>query len=515
MIKIPTARQFQELDQQTIADEQISSYDLMERAASALTEHITRLWPQRDKAFIVFAGPGNNGGDALAIARLLSDKGYPIEAYLFNISGKLSEDCEKNKHRLSECDRVKFTEVTAQFEPPQLNTGKIVIDGLFGTGLKSPLTGGFASLVKLINHAATNVVSIDIPSGLMCDGSSHSLRDAIVRANHTFTFQMPKLAMLFAENQQFIGHLHVVDINLSARAIAALPAAMSILEEADIRERLRARNPFGHKGSFGHALLIAGKYGMAGAAILAARSCLRSGVGKLTIHTPHINNSILQIAVPEAILDHDVADNIFTTPFDTKPYSALAIGPGIGCAHLTAIAFIEQVKQARIPLIIDADGINILGEHQGWINEVPENSILTPHPGELFRLNQRQTDSFTALTEAQGIARKYHIYVILKGHHTAICTPEGQTYFNMTGNSGMATAGSGDVLTGLLLGLLAQGYTPEAACCTGVYLHGLAGDIAAHELGEDSMLASDLVRHLPDAFLQLRNPSLMNKTIEQ
>lgn len=515
MIKIPTTRQFNELDQQTIADEQISSYDLMERAAAALTERITHLWPQHDKDFIVFAGPGNNGGDALAVARQLSDKGYKVEAYLFNISGQLSEDCETNRHRLSECDQVKFTEVTAQFEPPQLNAGKIVIDGLFGTGLKSPLTGGFASLVKFINHAATNVIAIDIPSGLMSDGSSHSLRDAIVHANYTFTFQLPKLAMLFAENQQFIGHLQIVDINLSAQAISALPATTAILEEADILERLRARNPFGHKGVFGHALLIAGKYGMAGAAILAARSCLRSGVGKLTIHTPHINNSILQIAVPEAILDHDVADNIFTTPFDTKPYNAMAIGPGIGCDHLTAIAFIEQVKQARIPLIIDADGINILGDHQGWINEVPENSILTPHPGELFRLIQRQTDSFTALSEAQNIARKHHIYIVLKGHRTAICTPQGQAYFNVTGNSGMATAGSGDVLTGLLLGLLAQGYDPEAACIIGVYLHGLAGDVAARELGEDSMLASDIVRHLPEAFRQLRNHPDTNKTKEQ
>lgn len=508
MIKIPSAQQFRELDQRTIQEQGISSYDLMERAATALTQQIITLWPNRQASkFAVFAGPGNNGGDALATARLLSQKGYKVIAYLFNINGKLSNDCETNKQRITECQNLQFTEITAQFEPPQLAADTIVIDGLFGTGLKSALTGGFAALVKFINHAATTVVSIDIPSGLMCDETVDSLQPNIIKATHTFTFQLPKRSMFFAECQEYIGHLHVVDIQLSPNAIAELQPSTAQLESNDVSELFQARNPFGHKGTFGHALLIAGQYGMAGAAVLASRACLRAGVGKITIHTPHINNSILQISVPEAVLDHDVADNIFTSPVNTKPYDAVAIGPGIGTAQPTALAFIEQIRSTHVPLVIDADAINILSEHSNWLSELPANSILTPHPGEFSRLIQRKSDKTTALKEAEAVAQKQNLYLILKGHYTAICTPQGMTYFNSTGNSGMATAGSGDVLTGILLSLLAQSYTPEDACYLGVYLHGLAGDIAARHLGEDSIIASDLIQYLPQAIHSLRaNP---------
>lgn len=505
MIKIPSAQQFRELDQQTILEQQISSYDLMERASAAMVRQITSLWPHSDRtSFAIFAGPGNNGGDALATARFLSNKGYAVSAYLFNIGGKLSSDCETNRDRLSECSGIKFTEITAQFEPPQFGPDTIVVDGLFGTGLKAPLSGGFASLVKFINRSASTVISIDIPSGLMCDGLSGIPQSAIVRATHTFTFQLPKKSMYFAESQEYIGHLHIVDIQLSQKATEALQSAASELELSDISQLIRPRAPFGHKGTFGHGLLIAGKYGMAGSSILAAQACLRSGIGKITVHTPNINNSILQIAVPEAVLDHDVADNIFTTRVDATPYNAVAIGPGIGTDQITALAFIEQVRSTHAPLIIDADGINILSEHPNWINELPAGSILTPHPGEWARLLQKKADSATALAEAESLAVKKHLYIILKGHRTAICTPEGKTYFNSTGNSGMATAGSGDVLTGILLSLLAQGYSRETACCLGTYLHGLSGDLAAAQTGEESLIASDLIRFLPQAFQYLK-----------
>lgn len=502
-MKIPTAQQLQELDDFTIRQESIASVDLMERAATKVAAAIRERWPQ-ETPVTIFAGPGNNGGDALAVARLLAETGYQVETFLFNTNGKLSPDCEENKERLKKLEGTSFTEITSQFEPPRLTEFHLVVDGLFGTGLNKPLNGGFASLVKLINASPAKVVSIDMPSGLMCEDNTYNIPNHIVCADLTLTFQLPKLAMLLADNQKHIGELQILDIGLSKEKIGEIETGFSITEEEEIKSLLRERSPFGHKGTFGHSLLIAGKYGMAGAAVLAAQACLRSGAGKVTIHTPKRNNDILQTCVPEAILDHDNDENIFTTPIDTEPYDAMAIGPGIGTDRNTAIAFIEQVSRSRIPLLIDADGLNILSGHKGWMQQIPRECILTPHPAELKRMGNHCTDSYTTLVEAREMACRHKIYIILKGHFTAICTPEGKTLFNPTGNSGMATAGSGDVLSGIITALLAGKYTQEEACLLGVYVHGLAGDLAAAELGEDSMMTSDIIRYLPQAFRTLR-----------
>lgn len=502
-MKIPTAQQLQELDDFTIRQESIASVDLMERAATKVAAAIRERWPL-ETPVTIFAGPGNNGGDALAVARLLAETGYKVETFLFNTNGKLSPDCEENKERLKKLEGTSFTEITSQFEPPRLTESHLVVDGLFGTGLNKPLNGGFASLVKLINASPAKVVSIDMPSGLMCEDNTYNIPNHIICAGLTLTFQLPKLAMLLADNQKYIGELQILDIGLSKEKIEEIETGFSITEEEVIKNLLRERSPFGHKGTFGHSLLIAGKYGMAGAAVLAAQACLRSGAGKVTIHTPKRNNDILQTCVPEAILDHDNDENIFTTPIDTEPYDAMAIGPGIGTDRNTAIAFIEQVSRSRIPLLIDADGLNILSGHKGWMQQIPRECILTPHPAELKRMGNHCTDSYTTLAEAREMACRHKIYIILKGHFTAICTPTGKTFFNPTGNSGMATAGSGDVLSGIITALLAGKYTQEEACLLGVYVHGLAGDLAAAELGEDSMTASDIIRYLPQAFRTLR-----------
>lgn len=493
----------QELDGYTIRQEPVSSINLMERAALAVTCEICNRW-DNSTPIVVFAGPGNNGGDALAVARLLSQRGYQTEAFLFNINGKLSEDCQKNKERLESCPSVKFQEITSQFEPPQLTAGKIVIDGLFGTGQNKALNGGFASLVKFINASPADVVSIDMPSGLMCEDNTYNVRGHIVRSRLTLTFQLPKLALLLADNQPFVGELKILDIGLSQEGISHMDTPFCLTEENEVRLMLRKRNPFGHKGTFGHVLLIAGRYGMAGAAILAAKACLKSGVGKVTVHTPVRNNDILQISIPEAILSHDQNQEIFTSPVSSEKFNALAIGPGLGTEHSSAIAFIEQVRHAHIPVLIDADGINILSEHKGWIQQIPQDCILTPHPAEMQRLGNRSIDSYSTLAEAIEMATRHKFHIILKGHYTAVCTPEGKVYFNPTGNSGMATAGSGDVLTGIIVSLLAGKYPAENACRLGVYLHGLAGDIAARKLGEESVTASDIIEALPAAFLHLR-----------
>lgn len=503
MIKIPSIPQIRELDTLTIAEEGITSLTLMERAATAVTNHIASRW-ETTVPVVVFAGPGNNGGDALAVARLLAERGYQVEACLFNTTGKLSPDCRKNWERLNGVENVTAMEVTAQFEPPQLTSRHIIVDGLFGSGLSRPLSGGYAALVKLINESPAKVVAIDLPSGLIGDAPTYARQSAVVKADLTLTFQLPKLTMLMADYAEFLGEVHVLDIGLSARHIGELVTDYLIPEKQDVAAMLVPRDPFGHKGTFGHALIIAGRYGMAGAAILAAKACLRSGVGKVTLHTPQMNNAIVQVAVPEAVVNLDPSDTAFTAPVDPKPFDAICIGPGLGTETVTATAVAEQLTQTDIPTLVDADGINLLSVHPDWLRRLPKGSILTPHPGEFQRLAGCATNGTTMLNEARNMAVRYGIFIVLKGHHTAICTPEGKTYFNSTGNSGMATAGSGDVLSGIITALLASHYGSREASILGVYLHGLAGDLAAHALSEEGLTATDIISYLPLAFRQLR-----------
>lgn len=503
-MKIFTSAQIHELDKYTIENEPVKSIDLMERAAKALTQAITDNWNSATPV-IIFAGPGNNGGDALAIARLLIDKNYDVKAYLFNISGHLSEDCATNKKRLLEKKAKALVEVVQEFEPPQLEAGMLIVDGLFGSGLNKPLAGGFASLVKYINASPAQVVSIDVPSGLMTEDNTYNVRANIIRADLTLTLQQQKLSFLFSENQQFIGRLKVLDIRLSREGIEKIDANYTLLEENDIRPRLLDRDPFAHKGKMGNALIIAGSYGMGGASVLATKACLRVGAGKVTTHTPKRNNIIMQISVPEAVIQFDREETTFSEAVDTEDFNAVGIGPGLGTSEQTAIAIIAQLRRTQCPIVADADAINILANHRAWLQQLPKGIIMTPHPKEFDRLEGHCTDSFERLMKARDLAERLQAYILLKGHHTSLCLPDGHIMFNSTGNAGMATAGSGDVLTGIITGLLARGYKQEDACIVGMYLHGLAGDIAAKELGEESVIASDLIQYLPQAFKKLRD----------
>lgn len=505
-MKIFTSAQIHELDQHTIAHEPIKSIDLMERAAQALTQAITEEWTNRTPV-VVFAGPGNNGGDALAVARMLTEKGYTVSVYLFNTSNKLSEDCAINKKRIVEATKADlFKEITLNFEPPTLDADTLVVDGLFGSGLNKPLNGGFASLVKYINQSACQVVSIDLPSGLLPEDNTFNVRTHIIRANLTLTLQQKKLAMMLPDMQCFLGRVKVLDIRLSEEFINKTDATYTILEEQDVRQKLLRRPCTAHKGDMGHALMVAGSYGMAGAAVLATRACLRAGVGKVTVCSPQRNNDILQISVPEAVMCADADENVFSEPIDTDDFDALGIGPGLGQDETTAIAMIAQVRRAQCPVVVDADALNMLGTHRAWMQQLPKNIILTPHPKEFDRLvGNTCGGGYERLQKTIELAQRLHGYVLLKGHHTALCLPDGHVIFNATGNAGMATAGSGDVLTGIITGLAARGYQPADACAVGMFLHGLAGDLAAKELGQESMTAGDIVRFIPQAFKRLND----------
>ncbi|MFC2762289.1 MAG: NAD(P)H-hydrate dehydratase [Prevotella denticola] len=503
-MKIFTSAQIHKLDRYTIEHEPIKSVDLMERAAKAITRAVAEEWTTHTPV-VVFAGPGNNGGDALAVARLLTNEGYKVRTYLFNITNHLSDDCVTNRQRLLDGRHAKdFTEITAKFDPPELTADTLVIDGLFGSGLNKPLAGGFASLVKYINQSPAKVVSIDVPSGLMSEDNTYNVRANIIHATLTLTLHEKKLAFLFGDAQQFIGRLKVLDIRLSQEYIQKTEAQYYVLEESDVRSRLLHRDDFAHKGNMGNALIVAGSYGMSGAAILATRACLRSGVGKVTVHTPKKNYGVMQISVPEAVLHMDHEETAFTEAVDTDGFDALGIGPGLGCQETTAIAMIAQIRRAQCPIVADADALNILASHRAWMQQLPKGIIMTPHPKELDRLTGSPANAdFERLHRTRELAQSLQAYIILKGHNSALCLPDGQVVFNPTGNSGMATAGSGDVLTGIITALLARGYHQQNACIVGMYLHGLAGDIAVKTLGKESLTASDIIDYLPHAFKHL------------
>ncbi|WP_443760198.1 NAD(P)H-hydrate dehydratase [Bacteroides clarus] len=501
-MKIFPTIQLKELDAYTIENEPVSSIDLMERASRALARAMSERW-SAETPFTVFAGPGNNGGDALAVSRLLAERGCRVEVYLFNTKGTLSPDCETNKERLAGVAGIDFHEITTQFVPPVLTAEHVVVDGLFGSGLNKPLSGGFAAVVKYINTSPATVVAIDVPSGLMGEDNTYNIQANIIRADLTLSLQLPKLAFLFAENAPFVGEWQLLDIGLSEEAIEEKETDFALTEHEDVASMLKPRGKFAHKGNFGRALLIAGSQGMAGASVLAARACLRSGVGLLTVHIPFCNNFIVQTSVLEAMTEIDINDVRFSCATDTDDYQAVGIGPGLGKAGDTEAALLEQIESCQTPMVVDADALNLLGEHRSYIGRLPKGSILTPHPKELERLVGKCQNSYERLTKARELARSAGVHILLKGAYSVIIAPSGKCWFNPTGNPGMATGGSGDVLTGVVLALLAQGYDAETAARMAAYVHGLAGDIACKKHGVMGMTAGDIVTCLPPAWRML------------
>jgi NAD(P)H-hydrate epimerase len=396
--------------------------------------------------------------------------------------------------------KVRFIEVIDDFTPPTLTKRDIVIDGLFGSGLNRPLSGGYAAVVDYINKSDAEVVSIDIPSGLFGEDNSTNHPDSIITADYTYTFEFPKLAFVLPENASFVGKWKVLPIGIHSDIIEKTKTQFKIITDVDFAGVLTPRNKFAHKGMFGHALLIAGSKGKMGAAVLGAKACLRSGVGLLTAHIPQRGETTFQTAVPEAMLSFDDdADFVSVLP-DITAYNAIAIGPGLSTQTSSVIILKELLESARKPLLLDADALNILALNPELIPLLPPSSILTPHPKEFDRLFGACECGYERIRKAQIKAMELTVCIVLKGAYTAICTPEGNVYFNTTGNPGMATAGSGDVLTGVILGLLAQGYEPEMSAVMGVYLHGLAGDLAVASASEESLIAGDIIQMLGKAF---------------
>ena len=499
-MKILKADQIRSWDQYTIAHEPIASIDLMERAATKCFEWLDGNGWLVD-SFAVFCGKGNNGGDGLAIARLLAIGGCKVSVHILEFGHRGTEDFQTNlaKLHLYPSVDIHFIQDKNNFHP--LTKDTVVIDALFGSGLTRPPDGITSNLIDHINNSGCAIIAIDVPSGMSVDQSSTG--NKIVKANYTLSFQCYKLAFLMAENAAFIGEVIILDIGLLPEFLSSLDSNFELIDKSIIRSIYKPRNRFAHKGNFGHVMIIAGSYGKTGAAVLSAKACLRSGVGLLTCFIPKCGYEVLQISVSEAMVMTDANSSIITKiDDDILKYDSIGIGPGIGTASETRAAIRELVSIYKRPIVLDADALNGLSMEKK-LPALPPGSILTPHPKEFERLLGESKNDFERIEKALQNAKLINCVIVLKGHHTFIATASGKGCFNNTGNAGMATAGSGDVLTGMITGLLAQGYSSEDASILGVHLHGLAGDIATKEFSKEAMIAGDIIDSIGKAFKQL------------
>ena len=507
--KIFSASQIRAADAFTISNEPVASIDLMERAAGKCVNWFINNYKKQIQ-FHVFCGLGNNGGDGLAIARLLHLEGYAVNVFIVKYAEKVSADFEINLKRLKEITGIKVSDIlNTDFNFPAFSASDIIIDAIFGTGLSKPIAGLTSFCIERMNASESKIIAVDIPSGLFTDMHTDSTA-VVVKADTTLSFQFPKSAFMFAENADFIGELFILDIGLSRTFIEQTDTDKYLLTENFIKSILKPRKKFAHKGTFGHALLIAGSYGKIGAAVLSSKGCSRSGVGLLTVCTPQCGYTILQTTVPEAMTITDSDNKILTDAPYTENFSAVGIGPGIGTDFLTQTALKKFLKKNTVPLVIDADALNILGLNKSWLELLPPQTVLTPHLKEFERLTQKAENDFERHQLQVEFSVKYKVCVVLKGAYTCITTPEGISYFNSTGNPGMAKGGSGDILTGIITGLRAQAYSGEESCLLGVYVHGLAGDLAKEKKGEIGMVSGDIVEFLPEAFLVLQSERIYN-----
>ncbi len=494
-MKILKTEQVKEADAYTIKNEPISSINLMERAATNCTKWILENFLY-EKEFVIFAGIGNNGGDGLVIARKLAEVGKKVSVLVVEFSKKFSYDFQVNYQRLLDM-KIGIDHLTQISQFSKISKNAVIIDAIFGSGLTRPVLGFAGDVIKKINKLKNTVIAIDIPSGLFGEENHHLPEQNIIKANFTVTFEFPFLAFVFSENQDFVGEFTVIPIGVSEKYIEKAETDYYFLEYEDIASTVKSRKKYSHKGNFGHGLLVAGGYGRMGAAVLAAKAAHRSGIGLLTAHIAKKCVDIMQISSPETMLSIDNDKKSLTSIENLEKYNAIGVGPAIGFEKNT-VKLLKKLfsSQKKKKFVIDADAITILGKNKKILEKLPAKSILTPHPKEFSRIINETKNNFIRLQLQREFSIKHNVIIVLKGANTAISTPNGKVYFNSTGNPGMATGGSGDVLTGIILSLLAQNYKPEEAAKIAVYYHGLAADIAAHEVGQMTLIPSDIIDYL-------------------
>ena len=492
-MKVLNAQQINAADEFAIKNEPISSIDLMERAALGCSACFPPIGSWND--LVVICGIGNNGADGLAIARLQKENFENVRVLILETSSQYSDNFAINLERWKNLGGE--VEIIKNASDIELHSDELVVDAILGSGINRPVNGFLAECIESVNRQKDYVISIDLPSGL--DAVSSNTTCAI-KADLTLTIGAPKPTLFFPESGQYVGEWMLVDIYLDDyffKSIDSAPVVMDFVKAASI---LKERRPFSHKGIYGKALLVVGSEGKYGAAILAARACLRSGVGLLTVHLPSNGSHLIHHSLPEAILSADISKTEISSIDDIDKFDVVGIGPGIGVSFETTKALLDLIAKITIPIVIDADALNIISENKSWLEKIPANSILTPHPKEYERLFGKSENSLARVENQKQNSVKYQIYIICKGHYTTITTPSGKVYFNVSGNSGLAKAGSGDVLTGIITSLLAQHYTSEEAALLGVFLHGHSADLLRETMHENGILATDVIEKLPFAF---------------
>lgn len=501
-MKCFSTRQIRQLDTITCEKQGISSLELMERAGCALSRRILEIVPKTTPVIVV-AGPGNNGGDGLVIARQLHLQGYRVKVALCNFGKPLSDDA---RHQYEQTMRIPGLDLFEPSSPDELESraeNGYMIDALFGSGLNRPLTGLYAETVEWMNRQQATRIAIDLPSGLFGEDNGGRAEPVIVRASITLGLQFPRLACFMLENEPFIGCWELVDIGVDKETMENLTTSWSLTLPEEAAHLLKTRSRFAHKGQFGRTLLIAGSPGMTGACVLAGRGALKSGTGLLTLKVPDACLNIVQTALPEAMAI-TYTHHCWNDTDESDAWSAIAAGPGLGISESTTES-LERLMKAHPPrLVLDADALNALARRPALLERLSANTILTPHPGEFDRLTKPHRTGFERLQTAVEFAQKHNVYVILKGAYSACITPQGLCRFNLTGNPGMATGGSGDVLTGIIVSLLSQGYSHEDACVLGTCLHGLSGDLALENESQESLTANDIATNLGKAFRYLK-----------
>lgn len=499
-MKIFAAEKIREIDAYTIEHEPIPSIDLMERASNAFVQWFVQRFPFSERSVMVFCGMGNNGGDGLAISRLLFEQGYSVQVFACRFSKKSSPDFQANEERLKQ--HLDLVNIEKAGDLPEIPADALVIDAIFGSGLSRAAKGIAGKLIDHLNAYGATIIAVDIPSGLYADQANEPT-DSCIHATHTVSFQMPKLAFMLPENADMVGEWHLVDIGLSEEAIRQFETPFHFTDRQAAKLLLKKRDKFAHKGNFGHLLVAAGSKGKMGAAVLAVQAALRTGAGLVTAFVPECGYQVMQVSAPAAMCLTDPSDNFLTELPHFEKATAVAIGPGMGLQSITQNALGEWLQQNRQPTVIDADGLNILAQNPKWLANLPAQVVLTPHPKEFERLVGKTANEFERLEKLRQFSQENRAVVVLKGAHTAVGLPDGSVHFNATGNPGMATGGSGDVLTGIIGALLAGPYSPAEAAILGVYLHGLAGDLAAEKKGFEALIAPDITDSLGSAFRQL------------
>lgn len=496
-MKIFTAEQIRNCDQYTIKNEPISSIQLMERAAEACVEWISENC-NHHRNFAIFCGSGNNGGDGFAVARLLYQKGFDIDIFT-NSKAKFSLDAQENFKHIKEISGITVREFKDAMNY-RFDSRTVIIDALFGTGLSRNLEGEVKELVEFLNLKNNIKISIDLPSGLLADGMSDAAA-VVFEADYTLSFQFWKKSFLHIETGQFTGKVQILDINLSQDYIEETESDDFVVDDEIVKQIFKVRNEFSHKGTYGKATIAGGSYGKIGAAVLSTRAALRSGAGLTFVLAPKCGYEILQTSDPEAMFIEGGADYI--DRFEIDETSVCGIGPGLGTHKKTSESLLKFLKNYSKPLILDADALNILAENPENLLLIPEKSIITPHPKEFERLFGKTDNSFERTLLAKNKARELQIYIVLKDHHTQIITPEGKVFYNITGNSGLAKGGSGDILTGIITSLLAQHYSEEQAAVLGVWFHGKAAELASEKYSKESMLPTDVIAEFGNVFAEL------------